>query len=100
MTTMIIFGKNNIANCYGELSGTLISAQTVVRFGKLELPRQTRYWYQRGHGGAPGVLRFALQQWYTSEPAASSILSASDRKVLASDARAHQLRRTVVHLVQ
>ena len=63
------------------MSGTLISAQTAVWFGKLVLPRQTRYWYQRGHGGAPGVLRFALRQWYSCEPAAS-ILSASDRKVL------------------
>ena len=59
MTTKIIFGKKNIANCYGEVSDTLISAQTAVWFGKLVLPRQTRYWYQRGHGGAPGVLRFA-----------------------------------------
>ena len=99
MTTMIIFGKKNTANCNGELGGTLISAQTAVWFGKLMLPRQTRYWYQRGHGGAPGVLRFALRQWYSCEPAAS-ILSASDRKVLASDARAHQLRRTVLRLVQ
>ena len=82
MTTKVIFGKKNTANCNGELSGTLISAQTAVWFGKLVLPRQTRYWYQRGHGGAPGVLRFALRQWYTCEPAAS-ILSASDRKVLA-----------------
>ena len=65
MTTMIIFEKKNIANCNGELSGTLISAQTTVWFGKLVLSRQTRYWYQRGHGGAPGVLRLALRQWYT-----------------------------------
>jgi hypothetical protein len=48
MTTKIIFGKRNTANCYGKMSGTLISAQTAVWFGKLELPRQTRYWYQRG----------------------------------------------------
>ena len=78
-----------------SLSGTLISAQTAVWFGMLVLPRQTRYWYQRGHGGAPGVLRFALRQWYPCEPAAS-ILSASDRKVLVECARAHQLHRTVL----
>ena len=35
MTTMIIFGKKNTANCNGELSGTLISAQAAVWFGKL-----------------------------------------------------------------
>ena len=64
VTTTAIFRKKNTANCNGELSGTLISAQTTVWFGKLVLPRQTRYWYQRGHGGAPGVLRFALRQWY------------------------------------
>ena len=40
---MIIFGEKNTANCYGELGGTPISAQTAVWFGKLELPRQTRY---------------------------------------------------------
>ena len=62
------------------------------------LSRQIRYWYQRGHGGAPGVLRFALRQWYTCEPAAS-ILSASDRKVLASGATAHQMHRKVARLV-
>ena len=88
MTTKIMFGKKNTAKCYGEMSGTLISAQTAAWFGKLELPQQTRYWYQRGHRGASGVLRFALRQWYTCEPSAS-ILSASDRKVLASDVRAH-----------
>ena len=71
MTTKIIFEKKNTANCYGKMSGTLISAQTAVWFGKLVLPRQTRYWYQRGHGGAPSVLRFALRQLYTCEPAAS-----------------------------
>ena len=99
MTTTAIFRKKNTANCNGELSGTLISAQTAVWFGKLVLSRQTRYWYQRGHGGAPGVLRFALRQWYTCEPAAS-ILSGSDRKVLVECARAHQIRRTVLRLVQ
>ena len=82
-----------------SLSGTLISAQTAVWFGKLVLPRQTRYWYQRGHGGALGVLRFALRQWYTCEPAAS-IWSASDRKVLGNRAAAHQIRRTLLRLVQ
>ena len=82
-----------------SLSGTLISAQTAVWFGKLVLPRQTRYWYQRRHGGAPGVLRFALRQWYSCEPTAS-ILSASDRKLLVECTRAHQLRRTVLSLVQ
>jgi hypothetical protein len=99
MTTKVIFGKKNTANCNGELGGTLISAQTAVWFGKLMLPRQTRYWYQRGHGGALGVLRFALRQWYSCEPAAS-ILSGSGRKVLVECARAHQLRRIVLHLVQ
>ena len=72
MTTTAIFRKKNTANCNGELSGTLISAQTAVWFGKLVLPRQTRYWYQRGHGGAPGVLRFALRQKYTCEPGTRS----------------------------
>ena len=81
------------------MSGTLISAQTAVCFSKLELPRQTRYWYQRGHHGALGVPRIALRQWYVYEPAAS-VLSVSDRKVLASDARAQQLRRTILRLVQ
>ena len=99
MMTIFIFGKKNTTNCYGEMSGTLISAQTTVWFGKLVLPRQTRYRYQRGHGGAPGVLRFALRQWYSCEPAAS-ILSASDRKVLVECARVHHLRRTVLRLVQ
>ena len=99
MTSKSILRKKNIANCYGEVSGTLISAQTAVWFGKLVLSRQTRYWYQRGHGGAPGVLRFALRQWYSCEPAAS-ILSASDRKLLVECARAHQLRRTVLRMVQ
>ena len=73
-------GKRILQLSMASFSGTLISAQTAVWFGKLVLSRQTRYWYQRGHGGAPGVLRFALRQWYTCEPAAS-ILSASDRKV-------------------
>ena len=99
MTTNSIFGEKNTANCYGEMSGTLISAQTAVWFGKLVLPRQTRDWYQRGHGGAPGVLRIALRQWYSCEPVAS-ISSASDRKVLVEYARAHQSRRTVLRLVQ
>ena len=79
------------------MSGTLISAQTAVWFGKLVLPQQTRYWYQRGHSGAPGVLRFALRQWYLCEPAAS-ILSALDRKVFVECAAAHQMRRTVARL--
>ena len=95
ITTKIIFGEKNTANCYGEMSGTLISAQTAVWFDKLALLRQTRYWYQRGHGGALGVLRFALRQWYSCEPAAS-ILSASDHKVLVECTRAHQLRRIVL----
>ena len=99
MKTKIIFGEKNTANCYGEMSGTLISAQTAVWFGKLELPRQTRYWYQRGHRGALGVLRITLRQWYTYEHAAS-ILSALDRKVLGTRAAAHQMRRTVLRLVQ
>ena len=43
MTSYSIFRKKNTANCYGEVSGTLISAQTAVWFGKLVLPRQTRY---------------------------------------------------------
>ena len=71
MTANFIFWKKNTANCYGKMSGTHISAQTAVWFGKLMLPRKTRYWYQRGHGGAPGVLRFALRQLYSCEPAAS-----------------------------
>ena len=45
-----------------QCSPSVISAQTAVWFGKLVLPRKPRYWYQRGHGGAPGVLRFALRQ--------------------------------------
>ena len=43
MTSLSIFRKKSIANCYGEVSGTLISAQTAVWFGKLVLSRQTRY---------------------------------------------------------
>ena len=99
VTTKIIFGKKNTAECYGKMSGTLISAQTVAWFGKLELPRQTRYWYQRGHRGVPGMLRTALRQWYTCEPAAS-ILSAPDRKVLGNRAATHQMRQTVLRSVQ
>ena len=90
-------GKRILQLSMASFSGTLISAQTAVWFGKLVLSRQTRYWYQRGHGGAPGVLRFALRQWYTCEPAAS-ILIASDRKVLGNRAAAHQMRRTVARL--